>query len=340
MKIIVDLCHPAQVNFFKNALNELKQNEHQIILTVLNRGKLPLIAENEFKNYNIHVINNHRGTKFSIIVEANILKFFTLLWICLKHKPQIGISAGSFTLGAVLKIFGKPNIQFDDDPERKLNVLLEKITSTKLFFPLFLKEQTNKVFKYNSLKEWAYLSPAYFKPTISVLNQYGLLVGEYIFVREVSVGSLNYINQKNNLIASISERFPKHTKVILSLENKKTKNQYPDNWIMLEEPVSDIHSLIYFSKLLVSSGDSMAREGALLGVPSIYCGIREMAANDVLINKNMLHFVNIENLEEIIIKIFSKKYKNEDQNSFRNTLYKEWDDVNKLIVSEIEKFKK
>jgi len=337
MKIIADLGHPAHVNFFKNALDELKQNGHQIKLTVLNRGKLPLIAENEFPNYDIQVINNHRGTKFSIIVEANIFKFFTLFWICLKYKPQIGISAGSFTLGAVLKMMGKPNLQFDDDPERKLNVFLEKLTSSKLFFPLFLKKSSNKVNRYNALKEWAYLSPYRFKPNISVLSKYNLSVNDYIFVREVSVGSLNYSNQKRNLIASVSDRFPDNIKVILSLEDKTTRSQYPDNWILLNEPVSDIHSIIYFSRLLVSSGDSMAREGAMLGVPGIYCGIREMAANKVLIDKAMLFFVNILDVPVIMNNLISGKLKVKDQNTFRIELYDEWDDVNKLIVNEINK---
>ena len=37
--------------------------------------------------------------------------------------------------------------------------------------------------------------------------------------------------------------------------------------------IEDIHSLIYYAAGLVSSGDSMAREAALLGVPSYYLGI-------------------------------------------------------------------
>ena len=47
-----------------------------------------------------------------------------------------------------------------------------------------------------------------------------------------------------------------------------------------QEPIEDIHSLIYYAAGLVSSGDSMAREAALLGVPSYYLGIRySMPAN-------------------------------------------------------------
>ena len=69
-------------------------------------------------------------------------------------------------------------------------------------------------------------------------------------------------------------------KVLFSLEEKKRRDEYPADWILLQEPIEDIHSLIYYSAGLVSSGDSMAREAALLGVPSYYLGIRySMPAN-------------------------------------------------------------
>ena len=61
---------------------------------------------------------------------------------------------------------------------------------------------------------------------------------------------------------------------------KKRRDEYPADWILLQEPIEDIHSLIYYAAGLVSSGDSMAREAALLGVPSYYLGIRySMPAN-------------------------------------------------------------
>ena len=39
---------------------------------------------------------------------------------------------------------------------------------------------------------------------------------------------------------------------------------------------------MYYSQIVISSGDSGAyREGAMLGVPSIYAGNRDMPANDI-----------------------------------------------------------
>jgi len=340
MNILIDIGHPAQANFFKNVIKILTKKGYKIIITSINRGKLPEILEKEFPNNQIKIIGKHKSSKRSIIFEANILRFFQLLNYVIGKKFNIALSCGSFITGAIFKfILRKPNIQFDDDPERVKNVFLEKLTSTELFFPPIIKAD-GKVKIMNALKEWAYLSPTYFAPNSDSLLQYNLNPKEYFFIREVSTSSLNYADQKSNLIASISHLLPKNFKILLSLEDKSTINLYPKDWILLQEPVDDIHSLIYYSKLLISSGDSMAREGAMLGVPSIYCGIRDMAANKVMIDKGMLFHVYINDVPEVINKIINDALLIENQKDFRNKLKEEWIDVPEFICNIIEKYKK
>jgi len=342
MNILIDIGHPAQANFFKNVIKILTKKGYKIIITSINRGKLPEILEKEFPNNQIKIIGKHKSSKRSIIFEANILRFFQLLNYVIGKKFNIALSCGSFITGAIFKfILRKPNIQFDDDPERVKNVFLEKLTSSELFFPPIIKPN-GKVKIMNALKEWAYLSPTYFAPdpNSDTFLQYNLKPKEYFFIREVSTGSLNYIDQKSNLIASISHLLPTNFKILLSLENKSTINLYPKDWILLQEPVKDIHSLIYYSKIMISSGDSMAREGAMLGVPSIYCGIRDMAANKVMIDKGMLFKVYINDVPELINRIINDELFLENQEDFRNKLKEEWIDVPEFICNIIEKYKK
>ena len=334
MRIIVDIAHPAHVNFFKNALQTLSEQGHEIIITGLRRGKLPRILEQELSQYPIEYVGRHRGTKWSIIVEANILKFFRLFWLVWRQRGDFGLSVGSFTLGASLKILGKPNVQFDDDPERTMNVRLEKWTSTRLFFPPVIAPHENVV-TMNALKEWAYLSPRYFTPSQAILEQYDLRAHGYIFVREVSSGSLNYTDQASGTIASFADQFPKDYPVVLSLEDKHTRASYPADWILLQEPVSDIHSLLYYSRLIVSSGDSMAREGAMLGVPSMYVGIREMKANALMIQEGMLFKRLPQNAPAWIKQIINREVKVSDQTVFRDKLMAQWDDITEFIVQQV-----
>lgn len=336
MKVQIDILHPAHVNFFKNIAEAFEKNGHEVVITALNRGKVPAIVQREFPHRPVHIIGRHRGTRYSIIMEANVGRFFRMLWFFLKHRPAVGLSVGSFVSGFCYKLFNRKNYQVDDDPERFFNVLLEKFTATKLFFPPNVFSDHPKVINFNCLKEWAYLSPGYFRPDESALAAYGLEKKQYFFIREVSTGSLNYMGQAQNPVATISRDFPEGYRVLLSLEDKSTRDQYPDDWEVLQEPVDDIHSLMYYSKAVISSGDSMAREGAMLGVPSIYCGEREMHANRLLIDKGILFHLPVDGTLELIRRLtHDDGLPGKDQAAVRQDLLAEWDDINQLLMKEI-----
>lgn len=335
MNVLIDIAHPAHVNFLKHTVNKLIRDGNKVNIICLDRGKLSGIVKKEFNEINVTFIGKHKGSKFSVIVDANLKRFFRIFKFVRENKFDIALGVGSFNMGAVLSIFGIPNIQFDDDPERGLNTILEKLTATKLYFPPIIENYGN-VGNFNALKEWAYLSPDYFTPNPNVLQKYNLKEKEYIFIREISTGSLNYSQQKANIIASVSRKINPEINVIFSLENKKKLGYYPDHWQLLKEPVEDIHSIIYYSKAVVSSGDSMAREGSLLGVPSIYCGTRNMKANIIMENKNILFHLKPEELPEMLNDIYFNNSHSVNQINFRKNLAEEWVDVNMFIYESLK----
>ena len=329
MKIHFDISHVAHLNFFSNAIRQLKAEEHRVYLTVLDRGSLLTIARREFPGFEIYKSGRHRGGVWSIIVEANIIKFFRLLVFYIKKKPEVTLSCGGFVAGAVMKMAGRKNYQFDDDPERKNNVRLERLTSTLLYFPRVVVPRGN-IRLYNGVKEWAYLSPRSFTPDAAALTKYSLLPGAYIFVREVSRKTLNYMNQEKDPVIEAIISATRDIPVLFSLEVKADRRLYPDEWIMLKEPVADIHSLIYYSRALISSGDSMAREACVLGVPAYYCGGRKMAVNDFLQVTGFFHDVSPQ---ELCVGINVKDYDETERKLYRQKLASAWDDITALVIS-------
>jgi predicted glycosyltransferase len=336
-KVIVDFTHVPHINLLRNVIDYLNLKKIKVDIICLNRGKNLKIARKEFPSNDIFVIGKHRGNLPSIIIEANIIRFYEIIKFLSKKKYDIGLSAGSFMLGFGLKLFNIPNIQFYDDPENKKNMILQQLSATGLFYPE-LPDLPCNIQTFRGLKEWAYLSPKYFHPDISKLAQYNVEPKSYIFIREVSVGTSNYVNQESRLILKIAKRIPSKHKVLLSLEDKKARKKYPQNWVILKEPLSDIHSLMYYSRIVISSGDSMAREGAMLGVPSIYCGIREMAANKVMIDKGMLFHKDVKEVPQFIDRIINNDIKIEEQDKFRKRLEDEWVDVTEFIIRQIKKY--
>ena len=172
-----------------------------------------------------------------------------------------------------------------------------------------------------SLKEWAYLNPRTFVPKVEVLEKYGVKPKEYMFLREVSVGTINYAGQASGAILGIKDMIPTDMRVLFSLEEKKRRGEYPADWILLQEPIEDIHSLIYYAAGLVSSGDSMAREAALLGVPSYYLGIRySMPANAAASKVASLQNQRTMGFEEWIREYITKNTESEIACSNPNSL--------------------
>ncbi|MCW3079455.1 DUF354 domain-containing protein [Segetibacter sp.] len=337
-KVLIDIKHPAQLNLFKGLSKQLKDENWEVTISYLKRGKLPNIIETEYAGFNTIPVGSSKGTRLSILWHGNVRRMFTFLNLIRKNKYDICIAASSIPLAIACKISGTPIIQFYDDPERKgVNRLNERF-SNQLFFPPIV-EKTNKTSIFNCLKEWSYLSPRRFNPVSTTLNKYSLTPNEYVFIREVSNKSFNYYNQEDAIISSFCEKINANTKVVLSLEDKSITNRFPKSWTILEEPVEDIHSLIYYSKLVVSSGDSMAREGAMLGIPSVYCGIRKMKANELLMKQGILKHLRGEEAVTCINQTIDDPFDKGGQIKVRNGLLESWDDMTEFMRHQINQYK-
>lgn len=282
MNIWIDINHIPQWNFYRPFVEQVIARGHRVYITVLDRGKLAKIVKRETEgmaDVNVDVVGRHRMTKWSAILEANIQRDLQLLHWIRGKKIDVGFSNG-MQLAMVCGLKGIPNYSFDDDPQTADRKWKER-WNTECNFCVYEDEAIKAPSRVlRCTKEWAYLNPRVFEPNEKVLEKYGVKPKEYMFLREVSVGTINYTGQESGAILGIKDMIPKGMKVLLSLEEKKRRDEYPADWILLQEPIEDIHSLIYYAAGLVSSGDSMAREAALMGVPAYYLGIRySMPAN-------------------------------------------------------------
>lgn len=285
MNVWIDICHIPQFNFFKPLIMELAAKGNSVYVTVLDRGRTVKIMRHELAdipNVYIEVVGKHRMNKFSAIIDANLIRMLKLMcWIPGKHI-DVALSTNIFTsfLGWLFRI---KNYSYGDDPQvfdLRPNSWFASKAHMCIYNWTLSKPKPKRTIILPCLKEWAYLNPRTFTPNLKALDVYGVVSKKYMFLREVSVGTINYTGQESGAILGIKDMIPTGMKVLFSLEEKKRRDEYPEDWILLQEPIEDIHSLIYYSAGLVSSGDSMAREAALLGIPSYYLGIRySMPAN-------------------------------------------------------------
>ncbi len=332
-KILIDIYHLPQYNFLKNTI--LAFDPREVDLFCVNRGKLLQVIRHELPDYPITCIGDYKHNKGSYSMAFRIIlpRLFRLFRMVNRKKYGFVLTA-HYQANFIAWLKRIPNIAFNDDPRKYVFQIL-KLSANEVYLPPFgFRHRGIKVF--NALKEWAYLSPKYFSPDTSFLKLYDLTPKKYVFIREVSTKTSNYLHQTEDIILSISKNFPPDLKVVLSLEDKNKKEKYPDHWICLQEPVGSIHSLMYYSQAVVSSGDSMAREGAILGVPSIYAGSRDMPANQIMIDKGMLLWKSPAEVVSTVKKIVKGQLNFEDQVEFRNRLVSEWEDITDIILEKLQ----
>lgn len=336
MDIWFDIAHIPQFNFYKWAMSRLASEGHRVHVTVLNRGKLAKIAQKEIggqESIDISVVGRHRSTRLSAVLEANLLRIVQLLKWARGRHIDIGFSNG-YQLAFIGWLRRFPTYSFDDDPET-IDYRPKLLFNTKTYYCIYGydKKLNPKAIVLPVLKEWSYLAPDYFAPDAGVLADYSLEAKKYIFVREVSVGTVNYAGQAFGAVRDVARLIPEKYKVLLSLEKKDTREQYPAEWILLKEPLKDIRSLIYFSAGLVSSGDSMAREAALMGVPSYYLGIR----HSMPANKAATSLAGLQNRETVPFERWVRSLGGKPdelvrkQEALRKELAGRMTDVNKMI---------
>jgi predicted glycosyltransferase len=285
MNVWIDLGHLPQYNFYRPVIDYLTSEGHTVHITYLRRGRMPKILQHELGNnprVKLYQVGIHRMKRWSVWLEANLLRNIQMFFWKF-GKPIDVILSNGYQAAMVGWFFRVPSYSFDDDPQT-IDYRPKLWFNTKVHYCIYktdgIRKLAPKVIVLPALKEWSYLSPSSFKPNPAVLQQYGVAPKEYMFLREVSVGTMNYVGQKAGGIQNIADLIPKNLKVLFSLEQKENRNLYPKDWTLLQEPLDDVHSLIYYSCGLVSSGDSMAREAAMLGIPSYYLGIRHsMPAN-------------------------------------------------------------
>lgn len=346
MRIWFDILHTPQYNFYRPIIEVLARQGHNVYMTVLGRGNTPQIIQHELSGMPIilDVIGKHRMTKWSVIWDANFLRMIKLgLWQ-MRHPVDVCFTNG-FQAAIWSRLFGNKSYTFGDDPDT-LDYYLKLWFADKVHFCLVdrsyigegMRQLPECVIVTRCLKEWAYLNPRTFKPNEKVLEAYGVKAKEYMFLREVTVGTINYAGQESGAILGIKDLIPKGMKVLFSLEEKKRRNEYPKDWILLQEPIEDIHSLIYYSAGLVSSGDSMAREAALLGIPSYYLGIRySMPANAAASKVASLQNRQTMPFEEWVKSLsVNSKDAEAKQQSLREHIDHEFIDINEYMLNLIE----
>jgi len=329
--VIFDIQHYPSVNLYKHTIAALREKNINVQVIMQPRGNLISMFQKECPDVPYVLMGKHKKTTLGKMVNL-VKRDMALLKYLSKTKFELGL--GSINLAHATRFFGKSSILVTDDVEYRLTYYLYKPFATWIIMPIYIPASGKNLLKYKGFKELAYLHPNHFTPNKEALEPYNLNPYEYVFIREVSSASLNYRKLKMGKLSKILNYLKQmDLNILLSIEDKSLIYLFKDHCIILKEPVGDIHSLLHFAELTLSSGDSMARESCLVGTPSIYTGGRDMAINDELIKRSCMFKVEDENsIKNTIDYIISNNIKKEVETKIKHAIEHEWEDTTQVIL--------
>lgn len=303
MRILLSVEHPAWVHQFRYVIKELEKKGHIVKIVAINKDRdLELL---DAFGIPYELISNSSGKNFiekGLIFLNTTIKIF---FISRKYKPDLFLGRASPMMAINSYLFSKPHIVFEDTEHSVFSLTICKFFSDIIITPIcFTKRLGKKQLRLDTYKEIFYLHPNYYQPNPETLKDLKIEkdVKNIIVVRFVAFDAHHDIGQHGILdrvgLVKALESFGRvlitsEGPIPLELEKYRTS-------IAPEK----IHDLLYFARLYIGEGATMASECAVLGTHAVYVNTLRLGYIDEEENKYELvyTFCDPKGMEKGVLK--------------------------------------
>jgi len=271
MRVLFEITHPKHAHLFRNAITELKKQNHTVAITAREKDVTTQLLESwENQIGGFTVLSRQSKSGIFRLAGELLLRNYRLFKYCRRFKPDVivaRVGPSAAQIGFFMKI---PVIVFEDTDDASLQQWISFPFATRVCTAEhYHKNWGRKHIRYNSFDELAYLHPNRFVPDKNIVESTGLVPGEYIVVRFVSWQASHDINQRGifgNDRKRVIERLQKLGRVVISSENP-----LPSDLKHLKIPGEShiFHHVLAFARLTFGESSTVCTEGAMLGVPGI-----------------------------------------------------------------------
>lgn len=340
MKIMIGIGHPKQVHIWKNVINILISDGHEIKIIASDKDITRYLLDVYGFDYDLFPNYTTFAKKALGLVSGTI----EMTKIANKFDPDI-LVAGTPYLAYVSRILNKPHITLTDTERAKTNEWLTYPFTDIICTPACFTKKIDpkKHINFKGYFELAYLHPNYFKPDASILDDLNLDKKEKIIVvRFVGWSSHHDLGDKgfDNKVELINS-LDKYGRVLITSERdlpEKLKKY------QLNIPPEKIHHLLYYSSLFIGESGPMTTESAILGTPAIFVSTSRRGYTDELESRYDLvyNYSDIKSAQqEAFIKAKEILSDNDSKNKWqikRKRLLDEKIDVSLFLKELIERY--
>jgi predicted glycosyltransferase len=267
MNIVVDINHPVDVHFFKHFIRTMQDRGHSILITVTQKEVTCQLLEKYGFDYTL--LGSYGRSLVQKIVNLPIIDYKMYATVKNFH-PDLFMGFGSIRAAHVAFLKGKPCINFEDtEHSQGQNALYQPFVSTICTPSCFQRDLGAKQIRFNGYKELAYLHPSRFTPNPAVLREIDLAPDDpYIIIRFVAWEASHDIGQHGirDKVGFVNALEP-YGHVLISSERPLPPEI--DQYRICLSP-EKLHDLLFYARLCIGEGGTIASEAAVLGTPSIY----------------------------------------------------------------------
>lgn len=269
MRVLIDICHPAHFHFFRNPINLLKENGHEVFIT--SRDKEVTLALIESEGWEHKLLCSTAGSSSGLVKEL-IYRNIALYRLVKQWKPDVMTAIGGIFISQVGFLSRTPSVVFYDTENAKLQNLLTYPFASVVSVPDCYEGWVPKhTVRYAGYHELSYLHPNRFSPDFGVAKRNGLSDSGDTFLLRVVAWKANHdigeVGWSHSLLRKLVSKLKVQGKVVISAEVDLPSDlmafRYQGN-------PSEIHHLMAFCRLFVGESATMASESVALGVPAVY----------------------------------------------------------------------
>ncbi len=269
-RFLFQLNHPAHFHLFKNTIDSLQKNGHDVLISIKDKD----ILKDLVKDFSyVQLSEGYRLNNLFSIIKSIISRDRKLLNIARKYKPDLMVGT-SPEIGHISPIIKVPAIFFgEDDVDLSTLMYLGAISCYPFFHTILSPKGVNnslwnrKTIFYEGFQKLAYLHPNRFIPD---RNRVNVPDGQrYYIIRLANLQAYHDSKAKgisNEYARELINILKEKGKIIISSE-KPIPNEFKN--LEFRGKKEDIHHYLYYADLFIGDSQSMAVESAMLGTPNI-----------------------------------------------------------------------
>ena len=292
MRVLIDIKHPAEANFFRPLILALQARGDSVLVTAYYKADVAAVLT-AMGIEHVQVGAPRAGP--AGIVAAVLARTLKLLPVARRFRPHIMMARIGAEVGAVGRVLGIPAVSFDENEYARVQIFFSTHLARYVCTGMGYERSFGaKQIRFNALPQLVYTHPARFTPDAAVLRAVGVEpAAPYVVLRLSGWTALHDMGARGvtaDEAQALAVALSSHARVIATCSEGLPHSLTPYG---LTFPPDRALDLMAFARLYVGVGGSMAAEAACLGVPAVWISSLRWGYLNILVNKyGLVHQVS------------------------------------------------